>query len=113
MEGHCINHPGPISQYRVSRLRMSVRPKKTSCVIAPQPSVIESIYLPEVFKGFGTTTSISCTSFGQSKIPVTIKTSSGRCNILKKRRDVAARCERGPIGLRNFRAYHRPGNRER
>ncbi|MEL6329811.1 MAG: NADH-quinone oxidoreductase subunit I [Planctomycetota bacterium] len=65
----------------------------------------ESVYLPEIFKGFGTTLRHFFTSFGQSKMPGQPKTSR-TIQYPEERREQKPVLE-GGINAGNFRGVHR------
>lgn len=84
--------------------RMTVR-EQDILRLNPKPlGAMESIYLPEVFKGFGTTLKHLFTSFGQSKFSPT-KTSRTMQYPEERREQLPV--EEGGLYAPNFRGVHR------
>ncbi len=70
-------------------------------------SAIESIYLPEIVRGFGTTVRHFFTSFGQSKLPVLGASKTTRVLQYPEERREDLDVEEGGLESSNFRALHR------
>jgi NADH-quinone oxidoreductase subunit I len=73
----------------------------------PALNPLESIYLPEVIRGFGTTVRHFFTSFGQSKLPVLGASKTSRTMQYPEERREDMEIVDGGMELSNFRAVHR------
>ena len=67
----------------------------------------ESVYLPEIVRGFGTTVRHFFTSFGQSKLPVLGASKTSRTLQYPEERKEHKPPEEGGMEVSNFRAVHR------
>lgn len=83
---------------------MTVRNEDILRLAPPQLNALENLYLPEVFKGFGTTLKHFFTSFGQSKFSP-IKTSRTMQYPEERREHLPV--EEGGQHAANFRGVHR------
>lgn len=83
---------------------MAIRDEDILQVSPPPMNRLEGVYLPEVFKGFGTTMRHFFTSFGQSKFSPWKTTRT--IQYPEERREHFSP-ERGGIEPRNFRGVHR------
>ncbi|GAB4548037.1 MAG: NADH-quinone oxidoreductase subunit NuoI [Phycisphaerales bacterium] len=70
-------------------------------------NAVESLYLPEVVRGFGTTVRHFFTSFGQSKLPVIGSGKTTRTMQYPEERREDMPIEEGGMEDSNFRALHR------
>ncbi len=78
---------------------MAIKPEDVLTIKAPTMGALESVYLPEVIRGFGITFRHMFTSFGQGKTSRTIQYPEQR------REDYPV--EQGGSYAGNFRAFHR------
>jgi NADH-quinone oxidoreductase subunit I len=78
---------------------MAIKPEDVMTIKAPKMGPLESVYLPEVIRGFGITFRHMFTSFGQGKTSRTIQYPEQR------REDYSV--EQGGLYAGNFRAFHR------
>jgi NADH-quinone oxidoreductase subunit I len=78
---------------------MSIKPDDVYVIPAPTMTAMEASYLPEVFKGFGTTLRHFVTSFGAGRTNRTMQYPEVR------REDIPV--EEGGLEVRNFRGVHR------
>jgi len=76
---------------------MAIRDDETIKIKPPEMNRFEGVYLPEVFKGFGTTMRHFFTSFGQGKTSRTMQYPEERREDRKP--------EDGGIESRNFRGF--------
>ena len=83
---------------------MAIRPEDVLAIKTPELNRMESVYLPEVFKGFGTTFRHLFTSFGQSKFSP-VKTNRAMQYPEVRREDLPV--EEGGLHAPNFRGVHR------
>jgi NADH-quinone oxidoreductase subunit I len=83
---------------------MSIRPDDIVQIQPPSLNRLQNAYLPEVFKGFGTTMRHFFTSFGQSKFSP-VKTT--RAMQYPEERKEHSKPEDGGMEVRNFRGVHR------
>ena len=83
---------------------MAIRDEDVIQIKVRPMSALESIYLPEVFKGFGTTLRHFFTSFGQSKFSP-VKTSRTMQYPEVRREHLPV--EEGGLNASNFRGVHR------
>ena len=67
----------------------------------------ESVYLPEIVRGFGTTVRHFFTSFGQSKLPILGASKTTRAMQYPEERKEQKPPEEGGMEVSNFRAVHR------
>lgn len=84
---------------------MPIRDEDIIHITPPAMTKLEASYLPEVFKGFGTTLRHFFTSFGQSKLPGQPKTN--RAIQYPEERREHYRPEEGGLEPSNFRGVHR------
>ncbi len=73
----------------------------------PELNPLESVYLPEVVRGFGTTLRHFFTSFGQSKLPVLGNSKTSRVLQYPEERREDMDVRDGGMEISNFRAVHR------
>ncbi len=73
----------------------------------PPLNPMESIYLPEIVRGFGTTIRHLFTSFGQSKLPILGASKTSRVMQYPEERRENMAVEDGGMEISNFRAVHR------
>lgn len=83
---------------------MAIRPEDVLAIKTPELTRMESVYLPEVVKGFGTTFRHLFTSFGQSKFSP-VKTNRTMQYPEVRREDLPV--EEGGLHAPNFRGVHR------
>ncbi|MBY0308936.1 MAG: NADH-quinone oxidoreductase subunit I [Phycisphaerales bacterium] len=83
---------------------MAIRPEDVLQIRTPELNRMESVYLPEVIKGFGTTFRHLFTSFGQSRFSP-VKTSRTMQYPEVRREDLPV--EEGGLHAPNFRGVHR------
>jgi len=73
----------------------------------PKMNALESVYIPEIVRGFGTTFRHFFTSFGQSKLPILGASKTTRTMQYPEERREDLTIEEGGIEKSNFRAIHR------
>ena len=95
-------HPSAATDYTPTD--MAIRPEDVLSIKTPELSRMESVYLPEVFKGFGTTFRHLFTSFGASKFSP-VKTNRTMQYPEVRREDLPV--EEGGLYAPNFRGVHR------
>jgi NADH-quinone oxidoreductase subunit I len=87
---------------------MAIREQDLKLLSPPPLNRLESVYLPEVFKGFGTTIRHAVTSFGQSKVfgKLLGKNTTRAMQYPEERREHIPVVE-GGLNASNFRGFHR------
>ncbi len=78
---------------------MTIREQDIKTLSAPPMNRLEAVYIPEAFKGFGTTLKHFLTSFGRGKTSRTMSYPEER------REDMPV--EKGGMEIKNFRGVHR------
>ena len=86
---------------------MAIEERDIVRVSRPPLNAVESVYLPEVVRGFGTTLRHFFTSFGQSKLPVLGASKTTRVLQYPEERKEHKAPEDGGMEVSNFRAVHR------
>src|SRR5262249_48138352 len=103
--GRAARRTGAPEAWAVYSATMAIPDKDILSLTPPTMNRMESIYLPEVFKGFGTTLRHMFTSFGKGKTNRTMEYPEER----KEQR----KPEDGGMETRNFRGVHRLNRDER
>ncbi len=86
---------------------MAIAPSEVVTLSRPPMNALESVYIPEVLRGFGTTVRHFFTSFGQSKIPVIGASKTTRTIQYPEERRENIPVLDGGMEKSNFRAVHR------
>ena len=86
---------------------MAIKEDEILRISRPEMRAHESVYLPEVVRGFGTTVRHFFTSFGQSKLPVLGKSKTSRALQYPEERREDMDVLDGGMEKSNFRAVHR------
>ena len=86
---------------------MAIKEEDITRLSRPPLNRLESVYLPEVVRGFGTTLRHFVTSFGQSKLPVVGRAKTTRAMQYPEERREDMPVEEGGMEISNFRGVHR------
>ena len=86
---------------------MTIRDEDIIRIDAPRLNRTESVYIPEIVKGMGTTMRHFFTSFGQSKLPVIGRSKTTRTMQYPEERREHLPIEEGGQHKGNFRGVHR------
>lgn len=86
---------------------MAIREQDIITLKRPALNPIESVYIPEIVRGFGVTMRHFFTSFGQSKLPVIGRSKTTRTMQYPEERKEHYKPVDGGMEVSNFRAVHR------
>jgi NADH-quinone oxidoreductase subunit I len=86
---------------------MSIAESEIVRLSRPKLNALESVYLPEIVRGFGTTVRHFFTSFGQSKLPVVGAAKTSRAMQYPEERREDLPVLEGGLEVSNFRGVHR------
>lgn len=86
---------------------MAIRSEDIKPLSRPPLNALESVYIPEAIRGFGTTMRHFFTSFGQSKLPIIGASKTTRTMQYPEERREHRKPEDGGLEPSNFRAVHR------
>ena len=86
---------------------MTIKDTELVRLSRPPMNRMESVYLPEIVKGFGTTMRHFLSSFGQSKLPILGKANTTRAMQYPEERRDDLPVDQGGLHTANFRGVHR------